>query len=398
MDNLRLEAGDQMKNDMYTNENDSEDEVFIGKMSLEEVKKRIFMRPFRKTISFDKTPVDTDKTTSSIKIIEVHSEPDIISKRENEFILNNDTNTRRISNPDISQMETCSNRDDNSPEDSFIKLEKMVANLFMSPKKEELDNTLDIVKKIPVNHCYFNTSPTDLLPEIKIETDPDSDLIVKQETNTVTEYLKEELIASSDKLCKMEMKPEPSSQQQNSSSKKTGQLRTPLFKTPSTAIKGKKQLDLHNKNTNKKTIHKFNAYDHITSPVASYIKKSQVPLVKDVCPKKPLIGSSHIPKPIKANLEPKSNNKENVILTPVAYKSAKKTKVINLPNKEKMPKSPWAEKVATALPKAFVIKHDHREMNLISKPGPTFQDSFADLSLHQAEVSVCTQKPAFKNL
>ncbi|XP_038207907.1 uncharacterized protein LOC119829463 [Zerene cesonia] len=397
MEKLRLGTGDQVKDDKYKNDNYFEDEVFIGKMCLEEAKKCIFMRPYRKPFSFDRTPMNTDKTTSSKKIIEMHSEPDLISERENEFILHDNTNPRRISNPNISQIEACSNWDLNSPEDSFLKLEKMVANLFMSPKKEELDNTLDIVKKIPGNNVYFNTSPPDLLPAMNTEINVDSNLIVKQESNKFTESIKEELIASSDKFCKQDKNQESSSQQQNSNSKKTDHLKTPIFKTPSTTIKGRKHLDLHNKNP-KKTVHKFNAYEHITSPVASYIKKSQVPLVKDVCPKKPLSCSSHIPKPVKTNLELKSNNKENVILTPVAYKSAKKTKVIKLPNKEKMPKSPWAEQVASSLPKSFVIKHDHRETNLIKKPVPTFQDSFADLSLHQADVSVCTQKPAFKKL
>lgn len=62
-------------------------------------------------------------------------------------------------------------------------------------------------------------------------------------------------------------------------------------------------------------------------------------------------------------------------------------------NKEKLPQSNWAQKL-TSLPKPVVLKHDHRESvkkPLLSQP----EDSFANLTLHQAEVSVCTQKLAY---
>lgn len=46
----------------------------------------------------------------------------------------------------------------------------------------------------------------------------------------------------------------------------------------------------------------------------------------------------------------------------------------------------------------MVMKHDHREQNFAKKKLMSQQeDSFADLSYHQAEVSVCTQKSAYKS-
>lgn len=107
--------------------------------------------------------------------------------------------------------------------------------------------------------------------------------------------------------------------------------------TPSTEIKQSKEVmtpknPIPKKNNTpslKKTPGKTNAFQHITSPVASYIKNSpQVPLLRDVRPKKPLSGTSSIPKFIKNTNNEKG--KENVLLPAIAYKNAKETKMVNM--------------------------------------------------------------------
>lgn len=71
---------------------------------------------------------------------------------------------------------------------------------------------------------------------------------------------------------------------------------------------------------------------------------------------------------------------------------------IDMPDDQKLPQSQWAKKIMTSLPRPLVMKHDHRELNYAKKKlMPQQEDSFADLSYHQAEVSVCTQKSAFKS-
>lgn len=78
---------------------------------------------------------------------------------------------------------------------------------------------------------------------------------------------------------------------------------------------------------------KIKKYHYISSPVASYIYNTpQVPLVKDVHPKKPLPSSSctlSVSKSTTSHHGVKSSNKENINLPFVVYKSAKKTRVVS---------------------------------------------------------------------
>lgn len=65
-------------------------------------------------------------------------------------------------------------------------------------------------------------------------------------------------------------------------------------------------------------------------------------------------------------------------------------------DEQKLPQCQWTKKM-TSVSRPLVMKHDHRELNFAKKKLlPQQEDSFADLSYHQAEVSVCTQKSAFK--
>ncbi|KAL4702967.1 hypothetical protein ACJJTC_008745 [Scirpophaga incertulas] len=165
-----------------------------------------------------------------------------------------------------------------------------------------------------------------------------------------------------------------------------------VFKAPYTPISTKKQID----KSQKKTFSKNNTYQHIASPIAKYIRNTPVtPLVKDIHPRKPLpelffkSNDSNSPKLRKWN-------KENVALPSVAYKTAKKTLLVVVPDEKKLPQSPQIKKLTSELAEPLIIKHDSRHVNLVEKPLRMVQEhSYADLPFSQADVSVCTTKSAF---
>ncbi|XP_026492724.2 uncharacterized protein LOC113398276 [Vanessa tameamea] len=404
---------------MYSaDENLSDDEVYFGKLSLKEVKKRILCNNFRQTFSCS---TDNDKFVNdeSISVIETHSEPDIYSGRNANAVLDRYSNANSI-------PRAPSDWDVKSTDDSFLKLEEMVTEMYTSPKtnvNNVLDNTLEVVEYI-LNNAHLNDnenkkaegniSQTEKetksnIPEIFTSTiNGNNDIEIKKEnlseknvkehgnknieSKTITDVQVEKLYETPLKSC---------NSQKHVQSVKTEGISTPfvetkcskeIFKTPKNPLSSKK----YQLSSTKRTPGKINAYQHITSPVASYIKNGpQVPLLRDVHPKKPLPGLSSIPKFVKSTSDIKLGNKENVLLPSLAYRSAKKTKVITIPDKEKLPESPWAKRVASSLPKPVIIKHDHREMNAVKKSLLSHQeDSFADLTLHQADLSVCTQKSA----
>ncbi|KAG6455203.1 hypothetical protein O3G_MSEX009108 [Manduca sexta] len=395
----------------------SDDEVFFGKLSLKELKKHILWnyKPSSMIPENSHIPLDHNKSLDikteiksndmiddyGAKILESHSEPNLRSPK----------NQHRTS-PEF--QSPCAR----TSEDSFLKIENMVDNLCISNNvdtKVELNNTLDVIDYILNNG-----------PESKTE-----DIVKVEKEATDTQNLGEETaikplktILSPSKLRHAEFKANKEIKTKSDSPpyvtpiknefrtpSKTEILKTPrsatkvkldVFVTPSTNLKSKtpvfktpallsqkKQLAT----SVKKTPAKPNSYQHISSPVASYIKNCpQVPLLKDVHPKKPLPGPSAIPKFTKGIIE---KNKENILLPSVAYKSAKKTKVIEIPDEEKLPQSQWVKKMTSTLPKPVIMKHNHRQMD-IAKRSLMQEESFADLPYRQAEVSVCTQKTAFK--
>ncbi|KAF9421604.1 hypothetical protein HW555_002537 [Spodoptera exigua] len=363
----------------------SDDEVFFGKLTLKELKKHILWDKQQKTIhpaTATNSPVCSYDPNESLKLLQAHSQPNLLNIKEN---------------PNCNKLDESWNA--KPIDDSFIKMENMVANLCVSPKNigniGELNNTLEVIEYILNNPPGSTKDKSD-----KAELNNKHTSIKNEVDTSPTKNIKEN-------KCKETSKPpEPP---QNTPVKTNHQINkhaeefsTPrnmkqktIFKTPAqpTSLKKPSATSL------KKTPSRSNAYQHISSPVASYIKNCPiVPLVKDVHPKKPLPGTSSIPKIIKNTLPAtKPSNKENVNLPSVAYKSAKKTKVIDIPDDQKMPQSQWAKKIMTSLPRPLVMKHDHRELNFAKKKLISQQeDSFADLSYHQAEVSVCTQKSAFK--
>ncbi|XP_075971773.1 uncharacterized protein LOC142973696 [Anticarsia gemmatalis] len=388
----------------------SDDEIFFGKLTLKEVKKRIFwdnqQKPY--AVSAVNSPRQYGDRNESLRILQTHSEPNLLPGKGNE-----DSPDTIISGWDMRE------------DDSFIKLESMVEKLCVSPtptnnkKTEELNNTLEVIEYI-LNNPPNNENKPETPKNIQDDVKP----VLKTENEVLSEICLKKLQKISPQKCSKLGKvdamdsPEPPQNTPVKSAKKfvkdaefktpvdskkyirDAEFKTPvdskpkpIFKTPAQPLSLKKP----SATSLKKTPSKSNAYQHISSPVASYIKNCPiVPLVKDVHPKKPLPGPSSIPK-LKSSVPIKSSNKENVNLPSVAYKSAKKTKLIDLPDEQKLPQSQWAKKIMTSLPKPMVIKHNHRELNFAKrKLLPQCEDSFANLSYHQAEVSVCTQKSAFK--
>ncbi|XP_063616767.1 uncharacterized protein LOC134789970 [Cydia splendana] len=351
----------------------SDDEVFYGKLSLRELKRMFISNQNRQTIATNEH-LENDNHNMSLKLISTHSEPDITSKHNRdtspEIIPKSLSNT--ILSPDEPNL--FANWDVSN---SFLNLEKMVEKSCDTSSKE-FDNTLEEIeyilntpkseKKNTANNAYK-------------EAELEGNQIVNKEK--VALNTKPSAVVTPMKQVQKEVFATPSSVLQTKPTLCRTPANPPLFKKPSTS-------------SVKKTPGKNNAFQHVASPVAYYINNSpQVPLIQNVHPKKTLPGLSSIPKLVKSSVN-KPSNKENVNLPSVAYKSAKKTTVIDVSNAPKMPQSQWAKKLTRSLPRPAVIKHTHREKDffnkqLLQKP----EDSFGDLSLHQADISVCTKKAAF---
>lgn len=438
-------------------ENLSDDEIFFGKLTLKEVKKRLGLLPDnrRQTImcGTENVKVSNDE---SVNIIETHSEPDMCSVRDT------------VTSLDYSNASFASRASmgwDIKSDDSFLKIEKTINELCISRnknKKEQLDNTLEAVEFI-LNDAPLHDNRNKTVP---IVSEKGTDEIVSEVTDSLkncsevkNENVKTTNIANVDtkglnctKNCiegsngnvgtinttnietkvidctisckevinenvqtsnttnvdsnshiKIEISHETPAKTFSSLKKYIQNDKIEGISTPLTEIKQTNNVLMTPKNpilkknqtpSSKKTPRKTNAFQHIVSPVASYIKKCpQVPLFRDVYPTKPLPGTSSIPKFIKKSNDYKE--KGNVLLPSIAYKNAKKTKMITIPDKEKLPQSPQAKKMTSSLPKPVVIKHVHREVSSVKKPLISHQeDSFDNLSLHQADVSVCTEKSA----
>ncbi|XP_028156272.1 uncharacterized protein LOC114349879 [Ostrinia furnacalis] len=383
----------------------SDEEVFFGKITLKEIKKHII---WNNHLPRNKGAASRDGYDDGLKIIETHSAPNLIRRDISPTPIEKKATSNINLSPDGSEV--YSRWDIKQTDDSFLKVEKMVADMCVSSptknnkKEEALNNTLDIIDYI------LKTGSPNILKKVSETAKPSEispsenshQIKVPQNVNSIGSTPSVELIKP-EKNCNPEVVVHctPSKTCSNICEKTdkntpyTGvKQKTPMFRTPRNPISHKKPSD----NLLKKTPGKNHAYQHIASPVASYIKQCPVaPLVKDVRPSKPLPGSSSIPKLVKTNsTQAKLSNKENLQLPSVAYRSAKKTQVIHVPDEEKLPQSHWMKKITSSLPKPLIMKHDHRETNLIKRVLVSRQeDSFADLSLRQADVSVCTQKSAF---
>ncbi|XP_047985336.1 uncharacterized protein LOC125225601 [Leguminivora glycinivorella] len=359
----------------------SDDEVFYGKLSLGELKHMfISHQNNRQTIAANEH-LEDDNHDTSLKLISTHSEPDITSNRNHE--LSPENIPKSMSNTTLSPDEP--NLFQNwDVTNSFLNLEKMVEKSCDTSSKE-FDNTLEEIEYILKNtpKSKKKTANTDCKEAKSKETEI--------ERNQVTNQVNKAKVANNAKLSAVitPMKQVQKEKEVFATPSSVLHTKPTLCKTPANPSLFKKPST----SSVKKTPSKNNAFQHVASPVAYYINNSpQIPLIQNVHPKKTL---SSIPKLVKSSTL-KSSNKENVNLPSVAYKSAKKTTVIDVSNAPKMPESQWAKKLTKSLPRPAVIKHTHREKDffnkqLLKKP----EDSFGDLSLHQADISVCTKKAAF---
>lgn len=269
------------------------------------------------------SPKNTEDHNTSLKILQAHSQPNLISGKKNTCLNSSELNS--------------SEWDMKGANDSFVEMENMVAKLCLSPrnngKTEELNNTLEVIEYILNNPPSGATK--ELHEEVIYKRLENENHLVKTESDAIQ--------SSPQKIYNGIIKkdihnsPEPPQntpvKTANKSHKHTEGYTTPMdikhrpiFKTPAHPLSSKKP----SATSLKKTPSRLNAYQHISSPVASYIKNCPIaPLMKDVHPKKPLPGPSSIPKMVKNPASAKPSNKENVNLPSVAYKSAKKTRVVS---------------------------------------------------------------------
>lgn len=258
-----------------------------------------------------------EESDQSLKLIETRSEPDIAP----------------ITDSLLEDSPVTLQTGKNSADDSFIKMEQMVE-LSMplnvhgheERDKEQLDNTLEEIEYI-LNHGHaqkphneeiqnptFQVTVTDVDEKVKLNA---------PEKNCGTPPKSAELECYNPVFPPTPFTPLKHNMKEHEALTTPSvehKIKTPTFKTPAN-VATKKFLP---GSAIKRTPLKTNAYQHISSPIAAYIKNCpQVPLVKDVRPNKPLPGPSSIPKFVKSH-----SHKENVILPPVAYRSAKKTQMV----------------------------------------------------------------------
>lgn len=259
-----------------------------------------------------------------MKLIETHSQPNL--------------RCNKVDSP-VFSSQLGSPAPDRLSDESFIQMENMVSKLCVSQRNSdtlELNNTLEVIDYI-LNHGPNNNLHEKPDPVKKQDTNDKASLQVcspikispkkntpVKETVKITEKT-DKASPSHNTPAKSVMKKPLTEFVTPSSSSVTS--KTPIFKTPAYPSTLKKP------STPRMTPGRTNAYQHITSPIASYIKNCpQSPLVKDVHPKKPLPGGSHIPKFVRNPSHGKiqlNKNKENINLPSVAYKNAKKTKVVS---------------------------------------------------------------------
>ncbi|XP_026758856.2 uncharacterized protein LOC113518232 isoform X2 [Galleria mellonella] len=345
-----------------------------------------------------------NENEESLKIIEIHSEPNLTHRNDHSVISASCIKSKSQSS--LSPDTVWSNKNE---DDTFILAEKLVSNLCLSPKNDktvQLNNTLEVVDYILKNgpSCMSknneellegNQLKDRLASKITIVT-PKKDQILLDSTDK--EECVETIVTGSHITPKKVESKSDNKTELHITTFSGQKIKTPgIFKTPVSRnpVSHKKAL----LSSVKKIPSRTKSFDHIASPVASYIKNCPVvPILTEVHPTKPLPGPSSIPKLVKGKVPNKPCNKENVNanLPSIAYKNAKQTKVMAAPNADKLPQCQWIKKITSSLPKPSVIKHDHREINPAKRLLLLRQeDSFGDLSLKQADVSVCTQKSAF---
>lgn len=324
-------------NDLYFND----EEVFFGRLSLNEIKFHIL--PTKQRNSAIGCSLHSETDDSSLRLIETTSEPSLLHINDSTSLMHRSVGSLpdlTLNNSNVESWDT------KTSDESFIKMECMFAKMHDTKAPEnECDNTFDEVDRmlkeaqrlqyenensdiknanIKKDDCFMLNSPSLSSSEVLIHSSGLMKNPLKERVNT--NDIKKQLFPKENKIPKIMIQSPTLTGEQHEDIfctplKSTENLNTEntVFKTP--ANQGVKKLT---KSSVKRTLLK---YDYIKSPVASYIRDGpQVPLMKDVRPKRPLPGSSAIPKFVKS---PIRSNKENINLPHLAYRSAKETKVVS---------------------------------------------------------------------
>lgn len=255
-----------------------------------------------------------DGCGESFKLIEKQSAPNILFNEE-----------PKLQQSEISKLSLSPHAYsswDIKPNDSFLQIEKMISDLCVNT----IDITEQISKQSKGDHKNIQSVPL-YITEVQINVQTEVvEIVEKVEQNFETPHKLADatnLLAPEANISNIDL---ITPTKQNIT---PGIYSTPLqerihpsvFKTPGLPAPQNRFQTPATKRS----------FQHVVSPVATYINKSPVaPLVKNVRPKKPLVRSSAIPKPIKSALKANSNNKENNNLPCFAYRAAKETKMVGI--------------------------------------------------------------------
>lgn len=211
---------------------------------------------------------------------------------------------------------------DLKPNDSFLQIEKMVSDLCV--------NTNDIIEQFS-KKTHNDQEAIQSLPhyEMEIQNIPQTEEVQFVENLThkierphkpvdATNLLSSEANAANTEFIT------PTKQKTTLKVYTTPlqeRFHSPTFKTPVIPVSLKKF----------QTPSKKRSFQHVVSPVATYINNPPVVLhKKNVNPKKSLIGYSGIPKPINSALKHNLNNKENHKVPSFAYRAPKESKMVGI--------------------------------------------------------------------
>ncbi|VVD03795.1 unnamed protein product [Leptidea sinapis] len=297
----------------------SDDEIFFGKITLKEVKKAIYLDRYKYILENRKKNKNKNMDDDSFRLIEVQSEPERFSTESSNSSVGSaisalaatasnssiasanselaTTSSNSIAAPANSKLKMCSEIDTTKPveeqlkihekrhqfslsvDDSFIQLEKMISNMNTESNEtgilydttatlKKAESCEELMKDLELNDPQIQSMDENRLKYYNLQEKTKHDNSHTTSTSKVKSY----------------MTPIRKTKEVN--------LRVPLteknhlFKTP-LSIKAKSPCRM-------KTQSKINKFDHISSPIASYIKeRPHTPLPRNDSTKKP---KSSIPK------------------------------------------------------------------------------------------------------
>ncbi|XP_023938270.1 uncharacterized protein LOC112046045 [Bicyclus anynana] len=255
----------------------SEDEVFFGPITLKEVRACLLPKHVRRAMrKAEKKKKEINGHDNSIKIIEVHSEPEM----NNDCVINS-SDLPKVSN----RLRNCSTSPFDSSylrlpaDDSFVLIEKQVTEICMTENKNsDLNNALDIDN-------YFGKKQNDLIPNIHIESEDGQSQLQQKSTS---KFLKD---GAATHIYENQTKKDDLDPSITNPPKNINVLKTPTRNNQAHSVR---------------TPFSKNMYQHVSSPVAEYIKNPPVLIRRHGTP----ISISHIPIK-KYPHNNKMSNKEN---------------------------------------------------------------------------------------